>query len=79
MSPLTSVLGFDLKLGASVIILIGMLNKVAGFYGVLTVFTGGTLAQISLYVYSVVTLVIFLWGLKGIAEVSYHIRDHPWL
>jgi hypothetical protein len=67
--PVSSFIGVDLKLGATLICLLGVLNKVAGVYGILAVFTGGTFAQVSLYVYSVATLLIFLWGLKSIAEV----------
>lgn len=66
---LDSFLGVDLKLGASVISLLGLLNKIAGVYGIIAVFTGGSVAQVSLYVYSIATLVLFLWGLRGIASV----------
>ena len=52
--------------------LFGVLNKVAGFYGVLALLTGAiNLAQISLYLYSVATLLLLLWGLRGIAQVSF--------
>lgn len=68
---LNSFLGVvDLKLGSSVITLLGVLNKVAGLYGLVSLLAASlTLSQISLYIYSLVTLIIFLWGLKGIAEV----------
>lgn len=69
MTQLRSFLSVDLKLGASVISLLGLLNKIAGVYGILAVFTGGTLAQVSLYVYSIATLMLFLWGLRNIADV----------
>ena len=45
-----------------------MLNKIAGVYGVIAVFAGGTFAQISMYAYSIATLAVFLWGLKSIGE-----------
>lgn len=67
---LDSFFGVDLKLGASVISLLGLLNKIAGVYGILALFTGGSIAQVSLYIYSIATLVLFLWGLRGIAQVS---------
>jgi len=34
----------------------------------MAVFTGGTFAQVSMYIYSIATLAIFLWGLKSMAE-----------
>lgn len=46
-----------------------MLNHVAGVYGLLSAFTGGSLAQISYYVYSSATLAAFVWGIKAVAEV----------
>jgi hypothetical protein len=61
---------FDLKLGSEIITWFAILNKVAGFYGLLAVFTGGTLAQLSMYLYSVASIVIFSWGAKQIGEVS---------
>jgi hypothetical protein len=66
--------GVDLKLGATLVSLLGLLNKVAGVYGIMAVFTGGTFAQVSLYVYSVATLLVFLWGLKSIAEVGHFLK-----
>lgn len=35
----------------------------------MAVFTGGTPAQLTLYLYSIGTIVVFLWGLKTISEV----------
>lgn len=59
--------------GVSIVTLFGVLNKVAGVYGMLAVLTGGTLAQpisqLTMYIYSIATLVVFLWGLKKISEV----------
>ncbi|ORY41827.1 Inositolphosphorylceramide synthase subunit Kei1-domain-containing protein [Leucosporidium creatinivorum] len=69
---LTNFLGLDLKLGVSIVSLFGVLNKVAGAYGMMAVLTGGTLAQpvsqLTMYIYSIATLVVFLWGLKKISE-----------
>lgn len=38
-------------------------------YGLIAVFTGASFAQLSMYVYSVATLVAFGWALKVIVEV----------
>jgi len=49
------------------ILLFLMLNKVAGIYGLITIATGGTVSQLSLYFYSVACLVaIWWWGLKAV-------------
>ncbi|KAL9936396.1 hypothetical protein V8E36_004464 [Tilletia maclaganii] len=58
----------DLKLGASIITLFALFNKVVGIYGIIAVFHGGSLAQISLYVYSLGTIAVLLWGLRGISD-----------
>ncbi|KAL5492447.1 hypothetical protein ACEPAI_3894 [Sanghuangporus weigelae] len=69
LRPLNSFLGFvDIKLGVTIVLLFAILNKVAGVYGLIAVFTGGSFAQLSLYIYSVVTLIAFGWALKAIAE-----------
>lgn len=66
---LESFLGFlDIKTGVSIVVLFALFNKVAGFYGLIAIFSGGSLAQISLYVYSVIALGVFSWGLKAIAQ-----------
>ena len=66
---ITSFLGFmDLKIGASILTLFALFNKIAGVYGILAVFQGGTFSQVALYLYSIATIVIFLWGLKGISD-----------
>jgi len=58
----------DLKLGVTVISFFAVLNKLAGVYGVLALFTGaGTFAQISLYVYSIGTLPVLVWGIKMVS------------
>ncbi|KAJ7048618.1 Inositolphosphorylceramide synthase subunit Kei1-domain-containing protein [Mycena amicta] len=65
--PLSTFLGIlDLKTGVTIAILFAVLNKVAGVYGLIAVLTGagGTFAQLSLYIYSVVALVAFGWGLQ---------------
>ena len=46
-----------------------VLNKVAGVYGLVAVFTGGTFAQLSLYFYSTAVLAAFFWGLKVANDV----------
>ena len=70
--PLMSFLGFiDLKTGVSIALLFAMINKVAGVYGLIAVFTGGTLPQVSMYVYSILGLVGFVWGFRAVAEVSH--------
>lgn len=47
-----------------------LFNKVAGVYGLIAIFTGGTLAQVSMYIYSILALVLFVWGLRAVAAVS---------
>jgi len=66
---LTTFVGLmDIKTGVNIAILFALLNKVAGVYGLIAVFTGGTLAQLSLYLYSVGALVVLTWGLRAVAE-----------
>jgi hypothetical protein len=65
----------DLKLGSEIITYFAILNKVAGVYGLLAVFFGGNLAQLSLYLYSVATLLACAWGLRQIGEVSLRSRS----
>lgn len=61
----TSFLGLlDIKLGCEIILLFGLINKVAGVYGLITVFVGGTFPQLLFYAYSVGTLFAFLWALN---------------
>lgn len=43
----------------------------------MAVFQGGTPAQLSLYIYSIATITIFLWGLKKIAEVPFRFSSFP--
>ncbi|KAF7340251.1 Nucleoporin-interacting protein [Mycena venus] len=65
--PLTSFCGvLDLKTGVEIALLFAVLNKVAGVYGLIAVLTGagGSFAQLSMYIYSVLGLVALGWGLK---------------
>ena len=56
--------------GAKIILLFGALNKVAGVYGLISAFTGGSISQMSFYIYSSVTLYVVVWGLRAVADVS---------
>jgi hypothetical protein len=49
---------FDLKLGSEIITWFAILNKVAGFYGLLAIF------------YSVASIFLFSWGAKQVGEVG---------
>ncbi|WVN88124.1 uncharacterized protein L203_103325 [Cryptococcus depauperatus CBS 7841] len=61
----SSFLGMlDIKLGAEIILLFGLINKVAGLYGLITVFVGGSFVQLLFYAYSIATMFAFLWALK---------------
>ncbi|TDL24080.1 DUF1753-domain-containing protein [Rickenella mellea] len=67
--PFASFMGFmDIKTGVIIALLFAVLNKVAGVYGLIAVFTGGSFAQLSLYLYSVLALVALGWGLKAVSE-----------
>ncbi|KAL0953393.1 hypothetical protein HGRIS_004632 [Hohenbuehelia grisea] len=69
--PFGSFLGLvDLKAGVTLALLFALFNKVAGVYGLIAMMTGagGSFAQISLYVYSVVALLALGWGLKAVKE-----------
>ncbi|EIM86854.1 DUF1753-domain-containing protein [Stereum hirsutum FP-91666 SS1] len=71
LRPLSSFLGFvDLKTGVTIALLFALLNKVAGVYGLIAVLTGagGSAAQLSLYIYSVLGLIALAWGLKAVNE-----------
>ncbi|KAG8921204.1 hypothetical protein FRC02_000379 [Tulasnella sp. 418] len=66
----SSFLGFlDIKTGVKIVLLFAVFNKVAGIYGLIAIFTGGTLAQVSMYIYSVAALAGYYWGFKAIVEV----------
>ncbi|KAF9480509.1 DUF1753-domain-containing protein [Pholiota conissans] len=69
--PLSSFFGLlDLKTGVTIALLFALLNKVAGVYGLIAVLTGagGSFAQLSLYIYSVLALVALAWGLRVVQE-----------
>ncbi|KAH9943831.1 Inositolphosphorylceramide synthase subunit Kei1-domain-containing protein [Amylocystis lapponica] len=71
LRPLSSFLGcLDLKTGVTIVVLFALLNKVAGVYGLVALLTGagGSAAQLSLYIYSVIGLTALMWGLKAIAQ-----------
>ncbi|WFD00030.1 hypothetical protein MYAM1_002776 [Malassezia yamatoensis] len=66
---ITSFLGFlDIKVGSQILTLFSLFNKIAGFYGIIAIFQGGTIAQLSLYIYSIATIPVFIWGLKVISD-----------
>lgn len=56
--------------GGNLISYFGMLNKVAGVYGMLAVVHTGDLAQVALYVYSLGTLALLAWGIRNINKVA---------
>ena len=60
----------DLKLGSEIVTYFVIFNKVAGLYGLLAVFYGGTFAQVALYLYSIASLLACAWGLRQIGEVG---------
>ncbi|KAJ6573805.1 Inositolphosphorylceramide synthase subunit Kei1-domain-containing protein [Mycena vulgaris] len=65
--PFNSFLAIlDLKTGVTIALLFALLNKVAGVYGLIAVLTGagGSFAQLSLYIYSVLGLIALGWGLQ---------------
>lgn len=70
--PLSSFVGLtDLKTGVTMALLFALLNKVAGIYGLIAVLTGagGSFAQLSLYIYSVIALLALTWGLRAVKDV----------
>ena len=70
--PLSSFLGLlDLKTGVQIALYFAIINKVAGVYGLIALLTGagGTVAQLSLYVYSVGALVASVWAMRAVNEV----------
>ncbi|GJJ11048.1 hypothetical protein Clacol_005279 [Clathrus columnatus] len=58
----------NLKTGVTIALLFALLNKVAGVYGLIAVFTGGSAAQLSMYIYSVFALIALTWGLKAVGD-----------
>jgi len=58
----------DLKVGCTIITLFALFNKIAGIYGIIAIFQGGTFSQVSLYLYSIFTIFVFLWAIQGISD-----------
>lgn len=64
--------------GAIIITLFGLLNKVAGIYGMMAILSSSSVAgglnlnaaQLSYYIYSVLFIAVFLWGLRNISQVN---------
>lgn len=71
--PLTNFAGLmELKTGTTVILLFSLLNKVAGVYGLIAIITGGSIAQLSMYFYSIAALIAIWWfGLRIV------LSEHP--
>jgi hypothetical protein len=46
-----------------------LINKVAGIYGLVTLFVGGSFLQLSFYAYSCATLVAYIWALRIVKSV----------
>lgn len=66
---LRSFLGFvDIKTGVVMVLLFALINKVAGVYGLVSLFFGGSLAQISMYLYSTLAIIALAWGLKAVTD-----------
>ncbi|QRW17007.1 inositol phosphorylceramide synthase subunit Kei1 [Rhizoctonia solani] len=55
-------------MGVTMILLFALINKVAGVYGLVSLFFGGSAAQISMYVYSSLAIVALAWGLKAVTD-----------
>jgi hypothetical protein len=78
----------DLQTAAEVITIFTVINKVSGFYGILSLFTGNTRPflnvlisgaqmsglQMSMYIWSIIGTGVCLWALKQIRDV-YSFRD----
>jgi hypothetical protein len=47
-----------------------VVNRVAGIYGLVAVFTGASLAQLSMYLYSIALLFVCVWGIRAASAVS---------
>jgi hypothetical protein len=62
----------DLKVGCTIITLFALFNKIAGIYGIIAIFQGGTFSQVSLYLYSIFTIFVFLWAIQGISDEDTH-------
>ncbi|KAG9309461.1 Inositolphosphorylceramide synthase subunit Kei1-domain-containing protein [Chiua virens] len=69
--PISNFFGLlDLKTGVVIALLFALFNKAAGVYGLISVLTGagGSFAQLSLYLYSLLGLVALGWGLNAVKE-----------
>lgn len=47
-----------------------LINKVAGLYGLITIFVGGSFLQLAFYAYSTASLFAFFWALRIVKSVS---------
>ncbi|CCO29880.1 hypothetical protein BN14_03901 [Rhizoctonia solani AG-1 IB] len=54
--------------GVTMVLLFALINKVAGVYGLVSLFFGGSAAQISMYIYSSLAIVALAWGLKAVKD-----------
>ncbi|KDQ61335.1 hypothetical protein JAAARDRAFT_88945, partial [Jaapia argillacea MUCL 33604] len=71
LRPLSSFLGvLDIKTGVIIALLFALLNKVAGVYGLIALLTGagGSAAQLTLYIYSLLVLVALGWALHAVKQ-----------
>ena len=61
------------RLGTAVelIICAAIINRISGFYGMLSIFTGANMTawQLSLYIYSIISLVWCCYSLIGVKKV----------
>ncbi|PKI82901.1 hypothetical protein MVES_003320 [Malassezia vespertilionis] len=68
-SHFTSFIGLiDIKVGCQIFTLFSLFNKIAGIFGIIAIFQGGSLAQLSLYTYSIASIPVFIWGLREISD-----------
>lgn len=72
--PLRSLSAFPSQ--KSPVTVLQVLNKVAGVYGLIAVLTGagGSFAQLSLYIYSVLGLIALGWGLQVVKAVRLRMK-----
>ncbi|CEL61933.1 hypothetical protein RSOLAG1IB_04683 [Rhizoctonia solani AG-1 IB] len=56
------------SIGVTMVLLFALINKVAGVYGLVSLFFGGSAAQISMYIYSSLAIVALAWGLKAVKD-----------
>lgn len=62
----------DLRTGVEVIVVFCILNKAAGFFGILALVTGAEVTswQLSMYIYSIILSLFFAWGLQQVRRES---------